>query len=103
MFGGQAGDCAEQLKPEQILERTLANLTSPQEISPRVRATLLDKIGAIYSSLGKIDQAKPLLNEALWGPTGQPSPIPSSPDTAVAVGHRQSEPKVGWQLPHPVA
>lgn len=65
LFGGTGGDRTAHTKPEQILERALAKLNATKQTSPGVRATLLDKIGSIYSSLGKADRARPLLEEAL--------------------------------------
>ncbi len=65
LFGGHGSQRREQFKPEELLKRTLTRLDSAPEIGPKVRATLLDKIGAIYVSLGHFEHAGPLLEQAL--------------------------------------
>ena len=65
VFGGQGSVRAEDLKPEQVLQRTLAKLEASPQIGPKVRATLLDKIGSIYVSLGQLERGGPLLEKAL--------------------------------------
>jgi tetratricopeptide (TPR) repeat protein len=65
VFGGDGRDRAEQFKPEKVLERALARLDAATQVAPKVRATLLDKFGSIYISLGRLDRAEPLLEQAL--------------------------------------
>ncbi len=55
----------ENLRLRQVLDRSRERLKTHFEDEPLIRAALLDVIGNTHRSLGLLDQAEPLLQEAL--------------------------------------
>ena len=49
----------------ELLDKGTAQIRADRTMDPEVRATLVDTMGDVYSSLGLFDRAKPLLDEAL--------------------------------------
>ncbi|MDD5563956.1 MAG: serine/threonine-protein kinase [Thermoanaerobaculaceae bacterium] len=49
----------------ELLDKGTAQIRADHTMDPEVRATLVDTMGDVYSSLGLFDRAKPLLDEAL--------------------------------------
>ena len=62
----------------ELLDKGTAQIRAERTMDPVVRATLLDTMGDVYSSLGIFDRAEPLLEEALrtrtrvFGPASLP-------------------------------
>lgn len=54
-----------QVKARDILDRGAKRLTRELQSQPELQATLFDTIGRVYSNLGLMDDAEPLLNNAL--------------------------------------
>ncbi len=65
LFGGQPTNRSGPMPTGKMLDRALAKLDGAPDIAPKVRATLLDKIGTIYVSLGDFQHAGPVLEKAL--------------------------------------
>ncbi len=49
----------------ELLDKGTAQIRADHTMDPEVRATLVDTMGDVYSSLGLFDRARPLLEEAL--------------------------------------
>ena len=49
----------------ELLDKGAAQIRANRTMDPEVRATLVDTMGDVYSSLGLFDRAQPLLEEAL--------------------------------------
>jgi eukaryotic-like serine/threonine-protein kinase len=49
----------------ELLDKGAAQIRANRAMDPEVRATLVDTMGDVYSSLGLFDRAQPLLEEAL--------------------------------------
>ncbi|HYT89642.1 MAG TPA: serine/threonine-protein kinase, partial [Gemmataceae bacterium] len=55
----------EELTASAILDLGYKRIAGDKQLSPRVRADILDTIGNVYRSRGQREEAEPLLNEAL--------------------------------------
>lgn len=72
-FGAQQRG-EDPLTAVEVVDRGAAKLKDALQDKPRVRASLLDRIGNVYISLGEVEKAAPLIEEALRLRQTQPEP-----------------------------
>lgn len=58
-------DQGDNLTAREILERGVARIENELSDAPQVQAELMSTMGSVYSNLGLLDQAKPLLVQSL--------------------------------------
>src|SRR5262249_3932130 len=81
-FGVQKRSAAN-LTAREVLDRAAKKLSTALKDRPQVRAVLLDKLGNAYLGLGFVEQAEPLLTEALQ--LRRQTPGPEHPDLAASL------------------